>query len=429
MSGANHIVGGVVFTGIYLSMFDTNILSNPMFLAMTAFFAILADVDHTKTPIGKAFYPIAKYLDRKYGHRTITHSLLFYFTGSIIVGIVEMLLLGSAGVYTQIWFWSYGSHLVFDMLTKQGVPLFYPFKKNPCVIPANPDFRFRSSCIKTEAMLFVVFLGLGFSCKNLFAQGFWNTYNRTFDNIKHINAETRKTPNLIEVDYQVTIDGETITGMAEVLEANDNKLLLYDPKHGFTTITKNDFIQKLSPNRTKKRLLKSELNFSSISLDSLRQLVLHKKIIDLRLQSELPINYLKEKQPQTSTSISLQYVTNPVFKSRNIDSIDLGAAKELQELAIQQELQNTAYNDYLAQKQNAEHELHQLQLDLNSDDLSIREKAINNIAKAEAAVKVLQKPQRNSSSLLQLRRNFLLSKLHIKKNQSITGYMSYYETK
>src|SRR5215210_3117186 len=155
MSGPNHVVGGIVFTVIYLSMFDTNILSKPLYLGMTAFFAVLADVDHTRTPIGKLFYPIAKYLDKKHGHRTLTHSLIFYFVGILTVGLIEVLLNNKTGVYFQIFIWSYGSHLIFDMLTKQGVPLLYPFKKNPCVMPANPDFRFRSSDIKTEAMLFI----------------------------------------------------------------------------------------------------------------------------------------------------------------------------------------------------------------------------------------------------------------------------------
>jgi hypothetical protein len=38
MSWVNHVAGGVVFTGIYLSMADVNIFSSAAFLFFTAFF-------------------------------------------------------------------------------------------------------------------------------------------------------------------------------------------------------------------------------------------------------------------------------------------------------------------------------------------------------------------------------------------------------
>jgi inner membrane protein len=58
------------------------------------------------------------------------------------------------------------------MLTRQGIPLLYPFKKNPCVIPGNPKFRLRSMDFKTESLAFVLFIILAFSCKDFFANGF-----------------------------------------------------------------------------------------------------------------------------------------------------------------------------------------------------------------------------------------------------------------
>lgn len=61
MSGPNHVAGGFVLTGIYLSMWDVNIYAQPHFIFFTAFFSLLPDIDHTRSIIGKAFYPIAKY--------------------------------------------------------------------------------------------------------------------------------------------------------------------------------------------------------------------------------------------------------------------------------------------------------------------------------------------------------------------------------
>jgi inner membrane protein len=39
----------------------------------------------------------------------------------------------------QLFYFSVLSHLIFDMVTLAGIPLFYPFYKNPCVLPANPE--------------------------------------------------------------------------------------------------------------------------------------------------------------------------------------------------------------------------------------------------------------------------------------------------
>jgi inner membrane protein len=430
MSGPNHVVGGIVFTGIYLSMFDTNILSKPLYLGITAFFAVLADIDHTRTPIGKLFYPIAKWLDRKHGHRTLTHSLLFYVCGIITVGIIEVLLNSKTGVYSQIFIWSYGSHLIFDMLTKQGVPLLYPFKKNPCVMPANPDFRFRSSDLKTEAMLFIGFVLLGLSCKSLFAQGFWNTYNRAFDNIKHVYAETLKTEKVIKLEYEIFKNGNKLTGTANVVEGNNNYLLLLN-KNGFLRIEDNqDRIIKLKPTRTELKLRKIETSFTNISTDSLRQLVAGKNIVQLKIQSVLPIYFTKDNQPQLSNNFSLEYAKNPVFRTDRVDSMDLNIAKEIAEINIQLLRDQNESQAFNLKRSKAISDLTETEADLLSTDLSIRQKATEELQQKKTAFLSMQNIPNFSTGrdLLLLRKRFLNTKLHIKKSQLINGYLAHYET-
>jgi inner membrane protein len=77
MSGTNHIAGGLLFTGIFASFWNINIFSDAGLLGLTVLGSVLPDIDHTKSPIGKLFWPLSRYLDTRYGHRTITHSLLF----------------------------------------------------------------------------------------------------------------------------------------------------------------------------------------------------------------------------------------------------------------------------------------------------------------------------------------------------------------
>lgn len=423
MSGANHIVGGVVFTGIYLSMWDTNILSQPIFLFFTAFFAVLPDVDHTKSPVGKAFFPLAKYLDKKFGHRTITHSLICYVFLILFVGTIERIV-SDKRVITSIFIWAYGSHLILDMITKQGVPLFYPFKKNPCVIPANPDFRFRSSDFKTETIIFIVFILVGYSCKNLFANGFWNTYNRKFSNIQHIFNETRLSDNLISVNYNIISEGQEKKGKAYVVEANQSTLLLFNK--AFIKVDNNTILKDITPVRTTKKLSKKELQFSDISMDSLKHLLNSKMIISLKIQSLLPIYFIKENQPQTSTNFSLDYVVNPLLRSDRIDSTDMNTAKEISEIELQMKLANDIDVQFKEQKATAQQDLSQTELNLNNEDLATKEKAIQEVESKRRTVAQLSKPTSANFPLLQIRLNFLRKKLRIIKEQKVSGYLAFY---
>jgi inner membrane protein len=423
MSGANHIVGGTVFTGIYLSMWDTNLFSQPLFLFFTAFFAVLPDIDHTKSPIGTVFYPIAKYLDKKFGHRTITHSLVCYILLILFVGSIERIISDNR-IITSIFIWSYGSHLILDMVTKQGVPLFYPWKKNPCVIPANPDFRFKSSDFRTETVVFMVFILLGYSCKNLFAQGFWNTYNRKFSNIKHVWNETKLSSNIISVNYDIIKQGQQKKGIGYVIEAKQNSLLIHDTT--FISIDNNTTVKELIPTRTNKTLNKSELQFSDIRMDSLRRLINNKMIISLKIQSLLPIYFIKENQPQASTNFSLEYIVNPLLRSDRIDSTDMNVAREISEIELQIKLSNDIENQFQQQQIIATEDLKNTENELSSEDLATKEKAIQQVERKRSAVAQLQKPTHQNFPLLKLRLDFLRKKLRIIKDQKVSGYLAFY---
>ena len=176
MTTPNHLTGGIVFTGLFCSFFSVNIFANPIFVSFTLIGSILPDIDHTKSIIGKAFYPIAKYLSVNYGHRTITHSLLFLIGICLISVFIEKNFREDFSVST-ILFFSVFSHLLFDMVTLQGIPLFYPFYKNPCVLPANPEMRIRSGNIRQEGVILFIFCFLTFFMQDLFANGFWSTIN------------------------------------------------------------------------------------------------------------------------------------------------------------------------------------------------------------------------------------------------------------
>jgi len=89
-------------------------------LAVAAFFAVLPDMD---MPVGFGkINPFARYIYAKFGHRNITHSLIFALLATSILAINQELWLAALlGIF---------SHYASDMLTYTGIPLFWPYKKN-----------------------------------------------------------------------------------------------------------------------------------------------------------------------------------------------------------------------------------------------------------------------------------------------------------
>jgi inner membrane protein len=119
------------------------------FLAGAALGSLLPDIDEPRSYIGRKFPYFAiplKLLGLK--HRTFTHSiwfaLVFLFFGILIQSVF---LYGIAlGVFM---------HLIGDMLTKGGVPLFYPSEKHYRLLPKDVAIYTNSL---TEHLLIAVFL-------------------------------------------------------------------------------------------------------------------------------------------------------------------------------------------------------------------------------------------------------------------------------
>jgi inner membrane protein len=425
MSGTNHIAGGVVFTGLYLSMFDINIYSQPIFLFFTAFFSLLPDVDHTKSLIGKVFYPVAWYINKKYGHRTITHSLLCYVILGLITAIVENNFYHDSTI-TKIFFWSYGSHLVLDMLTLQGVPLFYPYKKNPCVIPGNPQFRFRSADFKAEIICFLIFGLLLFSTKDLFANGFWNTYNRKSDNIQAIYNERRIYDKLIKVDYEVIKDGIKFKDTGYLVSSEKTSLILLGKS--FIEVTPSEHIVTLKPIRSDSFFQIKTQSFTNYSTEKLNELCRNKAITEMKFTAELPVVFTHNNQLQQSKSPNIKYIINPYFSSSTkVDSVDNSVDKELALLTIELNNNTQEINQYYSQKGKLSNQLEQVQSNINSQDLAVKERAMKDMPGIKSDYENLRSPT-DKRETINTRIAYLRSKKVVVTNQNINGFISYFTT-
>lgn len=426
MSGTNHVVGGTVFTGIFASFWNVNIFSDPSFLFFTAFFAILPDIDHIKSPIGKVFYPLAKWLNLKFGHRTITHSLIVYITLFLLVAFIESIVSKGDFTITLIFGFAYFSHLLFDMLTKAGVPLFWPFKKNPCVIPGNPELRLRSSDFQTEAICFGVFILLGITCQNLFAQGFWTTYNTQFTDLKHLSQEARMNPNTLSVSYIFkSQSGKVREGKGYLVKSSEAGAMIFDK--GFVSISRDDKLTELKPEKTNLSLLATDLIFYNITPDSLSYLIQDKAISILKIQSSQPFEYIQDNQPTTSKTASLEHIYNPYFVF-HADSVNSQLQKQIE--LLNYELQKTLQEKqlYESRRRELQHRIDNLTISFDQMDFYEREKATKELAVLKNKMESF--PDKSfDADKIKIQLTHLEKEINTKTITQVSGYMQYIEFK
>lgn len=165
MLAPTHSVFGLFITLIILAAFGIQISLHWTVMVVAVIGAILPDIDHPKSLIGKLFPFISNPLERKFGHRTFTHSFLgaLVFIGLFVLFILayNIILYGIHLAFAQPylglqlsniglairWVAAFGigfaSHLCLDMFNKQGSQLLWP-NTGRDVIPKNIKYRLES---------------------------------------------------------------------------------------------------------------------------------------------------------------------------------------------------------------------------------------------------------------------------------------------
>jgi inner membrane protein len=99
--------------------------------AAVAVASVLPDVDTPTSAVGRLLPALSTRLERTYGHRTVTHSLL----GMAALALVAVPLLAFGRDLYLCFVAGYVSHPLLDTMTVTGVPLFHPFSAVRCVFP------------------------------------------------------------------------------------------------------------------------------------------------------------------------------------------------------------------------------------------------------------------------------------------------------
>ena len=166
MKGHTHLFGGMMVGATTAYMIAGNDLGVVGLSAVTGGIGgLFPDIDHPESLLGRWIPIIPRLLNKGFGHRTFTHSLILPI---IFAGITAWIILSSivSGRYLPImmsFLLGYITHLIQDTLTKGGVPWGYPFiKKKISALPMRTGSPFEGIvtfmllAVYTEGMSYLI---------------------------------------------------------------------------------------------------------------------------------------------------------------------------------------------------------------------------------------------------------------------------------
>lgn len=240
MLAPTHSAFGIFLTLIVLSVFGVQFSLHWTIILFAILGSIIPDIDHPHSIIGRLFFWVSVPLERRYGHRTATHSLIGWVIASVILGFLVLIGIWILGFVSDFGFsisdlaprWiaafsiSYFSHLILDMINKRGVQMFWPDPGRD-VIPKNPKFRPESGS-KIELLIFFILVilvvlalpiskyGLGSSLRWLLA-----TPGSAIEEFKSLKVRAY-------VDFKGTFrdTSRPVQGKAEILNADRKRLVV-----------------------------------------------------------------------------------------------------------------------------------------------------------------------------------------------------------
>lgn len=168
-SKGGYIVGLLLLPYIYNTfLIEYNLSYRVVLLFIYAYFthfgALLSDIDMRGSFISKRFPLFYKIFGKRFRHRGFTHSLLFV---GIIAFIGDVVIISSNDnvVFTCIFSGVLAgvvSHIFLDLITKEGVELFYPVGINFSILPIKTSSRTERSINKALNLLVVFLIGYRF---------------------------------------------------------------------------------------------------------------------------------------------------------------------------------------------------------------------------------------------------------------------------
>jgi inner membrane protein len=124
LEGKTHIVGGITAGVLYLN-FGGSVDQEVLFFGSLALGALIPDIDHTGSIIGRKVPLVDDIISAIFGHRSFTHSLIFLVLVNLLFSKTPWPESIELGILLGML-----SHMILDMLTKQGIKFLWPLDIN-----------------------------------------------------------------------------------------------------------------------------------------------------------------------------------------------------------------------------------------------------------------------------------------------------------
>jgi membrane-bound metal-dependent hydrolase YbcI (DUF457 family) len=204
--------------------------------------SVMADVDTGASTIGKILPFISHRIERRYGHRTLTHSMLF----CVLLCIVTLPLLWLEVFHRLVGsnllvclLCGYVSHPLLDTMTIHGAKLLYPFSNVKCVFPleVNSPHRYRiQTGSKQDKALGVMFLLACLPTYLVAHQGYERFIRYTQKNVesavRDYNEFSKECAVTAEIAGHNLFSKERIAGSFSVNGTLDDNTLLFTGSDG-----------------------------------------------------------------------------------------------------------------------------------------------------------------------------------------------------
>jgi len=235
--------------------------------------ALFPDIDHPESLVGRIFLPLSKYIQRKYGHRTITHSIFAILAVSLALSpllIVGLLLqVGKFPTWYAALVLAYSSHVFIDLFNKSGVRLFAPFSQKEYISFRTPELRVLVSSWQEYVVLFViVFLaftvsGEAFSIHKA-ARTVGRFFYKTYDAAVKDFQENSQYLCIAHVDYFDQIERRKVVEDLPVLTMYPEKAVFL--RNGERFVLRKDYIEEITVDKSEKKVTVKKLSGSGLSL-------------------------------------------------------------------------------------------------------------------------------------------------------------------
>ncbi len=228
-----------------LLLTTTGVALNAGNALLMAVASALPDIDTGASFIGKLFPFVSLRIERRFGHRTLTHSVIFL----VPLALATLPLAFVSGDLYACLLAGYVSHPLLDTVNVNGVKLFYPFSGVRCVFPmdVNHPHRFRvQTGSRLDRTLGVIFLLGCIPTFYIAQQGYERFIRVTQQNIeaavRDYNEFSRDHLVVADVDAYDMLTRQQLKGTFDVAGALNPHTLLFKAADGHLHTLGKDFM-------------------------------------------------------------------------------------------------------------------------------------------------------------------------------------------